>query len=86
MEPSAEAEDQGQNPAPQPYAEEAYDDTYIPPVLSSAGETRTITFQTRILNQHLVRPPWHRSRTCVDRPLQSLVVHPFHTLSNLCIQ
>jgi len=34
--------------------EEAYDDTYVPPVLSSAGETRTIRFQTRILNQHLV--------------------------------
>jgi polycomb group RING finger protein 3 len=34
--------------------EEAYDDTYVAPVVQNEGGTRTIKFQTRILNQHLV--------------------------------
>ena len=31
-----------------------YDDTYYAPQVSSRGESRTLTFQTRILNQHLI--------------------------------
>ena len=33
---------------------EEYDDTYYAPQITSQGETRTLTFQTRILNQHLI--------------------------------
>lgn len=34
--------------------DEPYDDTYVPPAISTEGDARTISFQTRILNQHLV--------------------------------
>ena len=34
--------------------EEEFDETYVPPVVSSVGDARTIRFQTRIINQHLV--------------------------------
>ena len=34
--------------------EEEYDDTYYAPTMSSNGESRTLSFQTRILNQHLI--------------------------------
>jgi hypothetical protein len=33
---------------------EEYDETYVPPVVTSVGDARTISFQTRIINQHLV--------------------------------
>ena len=36
-------------------ADEPYDDTYYAPqVTTSADDVRTLTFQTRILNQHLI--------------------------------
>ena len=35
-------------------ADEEYDDTYYAPVLANNNGARTLTFQTRMLNQHLV--------------------------------
>ena len=34
--------------------DEEYDETYYAPQVAQVGETRTLTFQTRILNQHLI--------------------------------
>jgi len=49
--PAAESIPAASAPAEDP---DAYDDTELPPVFSKDGDVKSITFQTRILNQHLV--------------------------------
>ena len=59
---------------------EEYDDTYFAPVLRSNGESRTLTFQTRILNQHLI------CTLCMGYFNDaSTIIECLHTFCRVCI-